>query len=323
MLRFSYSALIVLTILFTAACKKDVVHWEHVQKLNSNTTSRLNHIKFLGDNICIASGGLQFLQSDVARSTDGGYTWNTTSYPAAPKGMYGMGIAPNGNIYLSGIDGYVLYSADSGNTWQANQVGNWHPSVGGMFPVPDTGIFVSTILQRQCAITRVDANFRIIDEHTYLFGLNNMYMTDGSTGYVIGYGAVMKTTDRGNNWNFQDVKGDNFTAMDIHGDQIWLCGFNGGVYHTWDGGEHWERYRNGNDISLPRYYMLDIVFKDDKNGWAVCDDGKVIHSDDGGRHWAEYDRFTTSSLRSIALCPNGDLLAAGDNGAIYRIVPQQ
>lgn len=72
-------------------------------------------------------------------------------------------------------------------------------------------------------------------------------------------------------------------------------------------------------LALPRYNLLGIAFKDGQNGWAVCDDGKLIRTDDAGNHWEEYDRFTTSALRSIAICPNGDLLVAGDNGGIYRI----
>jgi photosystem II stability/assembly factor-like uncharacterized protein len=322
MLRLCGFTLIILTVLFTCSCKKDVLQWKYVQKLNSNTTSRLNHVRFIGNDVCIASGGIQFLQSDVVRSADGGYTWAAFAHPDAPKEMYGMGVAPNGKIYLSGIDGDILHSSDTGKTWQFNRIENWNVYVGGTFPVPDTGIFVSSVLQRQCTITRVDVAFHIFDEQTYAFGLNNIYMTGPSTGYIIGYGAVMKTTDRGDNWNFQDVKGDNFTAMDIHGDQIWMCGFNGSVYHTWDGGEHWEVFRNGNDISIPRYNMLGIVFKDNRKGWAVCDDGKVIHSDDGGKHWAEYDRFTTDALRSIAICPNGDLIVCGDKGGLYRILPK-
>ncbi len=251
----------------------------------------------------------------------GGYTWSATSNTDAPKEMFGMGVSPNGNIYLCGVDGDVLHSKDNGTTWQFNRIYDWLHYDGGTFPTPDTGIFVSTVLQRQCTITRIDSSFNILDEKTFLFGLNNIYMTSQSTGYVIGYGTVMKTTDRGNTWNFQDVNGDNFNAMDIHGDEIWMCGYTGSIFHTTDGGNSWQRLRNGNDITLPRYYLMDIVFKDELNGWAVCDNGKMIHTDDGGNHWEEYNQFTTASLRSIALCPNGDLLAAGDNGAIYRITP--
>ena len=312
---------LVLIITFFTNCKKDLLYLQKVQLLNSNTTGQLNHIQFIGNNICIAAGGNTFYQSDIVRSVDGGYTWTAISDTDAPKEMYGIGISANGNIYLSGIDGDVLHSKDSGNTWQFNRIGNWDQYHGGTFFSTDTGIFVSSVLQRECTIARIDSNFNILDQQTFLFGLNNIYMVSQTTGYIIGYGTVMKTTNTGKTWNFQNVAGDNFMAMDIHGEEMWLCGYMGSIYHTTDGGNSWQTLRNGNDITLPRYYLMDILFTDGQNGWAVCDNGKVIHSDDGGQHWEEYNQFTTNSLRSIALCPNGDLLTAGNNGVIYRITP--
>ena len=319
MTRYSGRILIVVLILLTASCKKDVLHWQKVQQLNSNTTSRLNNIKFIDNNICIIAGGEQFTKSEILRSDDGGHTWTNFTHPDAPKEMYGMSVSSNGAIYLSGVDGDVLHSADSGKTWQFNRINNWKVYKGGAFPAPDTGIFVSTVLQRQCTITRVDAGFNIMDEQTFQFGLNNIYMVNPAIGYIIGYGSVMKTTDHGTTWNFQDVKGDNFTAMDIHSDEIWMCGSNGGIYHTYDGGKKWNNFRNGNDISLPRYFLRSILFKDSNNGWAVGDDGVVIYSKDGGQHWSAYEKFTSNNLRSVAVCPDGDLLIAGDNGTLFRL----
>jgi photosystem II stability/assembly factor-like uncharacterized protein len=198
---------------------------------------------------------------------------------------------------------------------------NWNVYRGGTFVTPDTGIFVSSVLQRQSTITRVDSAFKIIDEQTFLFGLNNIYMSGADTGYAIGYGVVMKTTNRGASWDYLDVDGDNFTAMDLHGNEMWLCGANGGIYHSYDAGVNWQRLRNGNDLSVARYMLRCILFTDHLHGWAAGDKGKVIYTNDGGINWAEYKSFTPSTLRSIARCPNNDLLLAGDDGALYRIKP--
>jgi photosystem II stability/assembly factor-like uncharacterized protein len=261
------------------------------------------------------------LHSTMLRSTDGGYTFTATTDTDAPKEMYGMGVSANGTMYLCGVDGDVLRSRDQGLSWQFNRIGDWLHYFGGTFITPDTGIFVSSVLQRQGTITRIDSNFHIIDEQTFNFGMNNIYVVDANTAYLIGYGTVMKTTDRGSTWQFLNVANDNFTAMDIHGEEIWLCGYAGSVFHSTDGGQNWHRQRDGNDFTLPRYSMLDIVFKDRLNGWAVCDNGKMLYSNDGGNHWMEYDQFVTSALRSIALCPNGDVLVCGDNGNIFRLTP--
>jgi photosystem II stability/assembly factor-like uncharacterized protein len=235
--------------------------------------------------------------------------------------MNGLGVSPQGKMYLCGVDGTILHSRDTGKSWQTGRIGDWLVYVGASFPAEDTGVFVSSVLQRQGTITQVDSNFNIITEDTYQFGLNDVYMVSPSTGYVIGYGAVLKTTDYRRSWVFQNVKGDNFTAMDIHGEEIWMCGANGGIYHTTDGGGHWQNYRNGNNLSLPHYFLRCIAFKDNQNGWAAGDEGRLIYTDDGGHHWMEYERFTTENLRSMAICPNGDLILVGDNGSLFRLVP--
>jgi len=314
--------LFLLFIFAICSCKKDLLQWQKVQQLSSNTTGQLNHVQFINDSVCLIAGGIQWSQSEVLRSTDGGFTWTNTSFSSVPIELYGMGIATNGAVYVSTQYGDVFHSKDAGKTWLYNRITNYLDYVGCSFPTPDTGIFVSTVLQRQCTITRVDSNFNIRDQQTFNFGLNNIYMVSPSVGYVIGYGTVMITRDCGNTWSYQNIQGDNFEAMDIHGEEIWMCGYNGCVYHTADGGNNWARLRNGNDITLPHYPLMGIVFKDSQNGWGVCDNGKVISTDDGGNHWEEYKQFTANSLRSIAICPNGDLLVAGDNGSIYRLVTQ-
>jgi photosystem II stability/assembly factor-like uncharacterized protein len=214
-------------------------------------------VKFINNNICVINGGVQWSRSEALRSIDGGYTWVDDSFSVTIE-TYGMGVSPNGNIYLSTYYGNVIYSKDLGTTWQHGTIGDYLPYVGGFFVTPDTGIFVNTILERRSGITRVDSNFNIIDSQIFVFGLNNIYMTNASIGYVVGYGTVMKTTDRGNNWKVQKVQGDNFEAMDVHGDEIWMCGYMGSIYHTTDGGENWERLRNGNDTAkiLPDGYCV-------------------------------------------------------------------
>ena len=316
---FHWGLSVIAICLLAAGCKKDLLYWQHVQQLNTHTTSRLDNIRFLGNNICVIAGGVQFSTAEVLRSADGGYTWQNHAYPQAGKEMTGMSVTSLGHIYLCGADGTVLYSADSGLSFGFNRIGSWATLTGGTFATPDTGIFVSTVLQRNSAITRIDSAYHIINTDSFDFGMNNMYMADMNNGYIVGYGAVMKTVNRGNSWMFLDPTDDNFTAMDIHGDEIWMCGANGSVYHTINAGYHWDRYRNGNDIALPRYGLRCILFKDELNGWAAGDGGVMIHSNDGGKHWAQYSSFTGSTIRSMALCPNGDLLAAGDDGTLFRL----
>ena len=321
MIRYLNLFLAILVLVYASSCKKDLLHWRKVARLNSNTTTTLNNIRFLGNNIAIIGGGIQYTQAEILRSVDGGYTWTANSYPQVGKGMMGCSVTTSGQVFLCGTDGDVMHSNDSGRSWQVARIPDWGNYVGASFTTADTGVFVSSRIQYEGSITEVDSNFNIIYTQNYQFGINNVYMVSPAIGYVIGYGAVLKTTDGRKTWNFLDINGDNFTSMDIHGDEIWMCGSNGSILHTFDGGNSWTKFRNGNDFTQKRYRLQCIVFKDELNGWAAGEDGVVLHSIDGGQHWMEYDNFTSVILRSIAICPNGDLLVSGDGGALFRIVP--
>lgn len=305
-----------------AGCKKDQLRVQQVvYTLQSNTTDRLDKIRFVGDKDCFVSGGEMFDRATVLHSTDGGVTWTASSHPDAGKAMFGMGVSPQGGLFMCGVDGTVLHTSDTGKSWKVGRILNWQHYVAVDYVTADTGVFISTILQRGGSIVQVDAAFNIIQEDSVKFGLNNVYMVSPKVGYVVGYGAVLKTSDYRKTWLFQDVHGDNFTAMDVHGEEIWMCGSNGGIYHTSNGGDKWECLRNGNSLALPRYMLRDILFTDADHGWAVGDDGLLIRTEDGGHNWMEYEHFTKHALRDIAKCPNGDLLIAGDAGSLYRVVP--
>lgn len=319
---FRLSALMALLAIFlVSSCKKDLLHWRKVVQLNTHTDSRLNHIRFLDGHVCLVTGGITFERAEVLRSTDGGYTFVNDLYPESGKEAKGFAVGADGTVYLCGTDGTVLHSKDQGKTFQFGRINTWQRYTGVAYPVPDTGVFVNTIVQEYGSIQQVDSNYNVIDEVTFKFGMNDIYMLNASTGYVIGYGAVLKTTDYRRSWHYLDVIGDNFTCLNILGPDMWLCGYNGGIYHSDDEGRHWSKMRNGNDITVPRYRLYSIAFADRLRGWAVGEQGKVIYTRDGGKHWAEYEHFTNSTLCCIAVCPDGTLLMGGDNGVLFRVIP--
>lgn len=152
------------------------------------------------------------------------------------------------------------------------------------------------------------------------YEVNDMVLLPDRTGYMCGYGVMARTVDDGATWQLQDIREDNFNALDVHStNEVWTCGWNGSIYHTIDAGRSWVRKRNGNDLTKPRYHLYDILFTDAQNGYAVGENGLVIYSDDGGDHWMEMDRFTGEALYSVALCPDKSLLICGEKGVLYRL----
>jgi photosystem II stability/assembly factor-like uncharacterized protein len=312
--------LCIATILFVA-CKKEKLDWQHVQKLESHCDHRLNNIRFLNDTLGYVVGGIRFDKATILVTRNGGNTWELHDLPDAGKSIFGIAQKPTGEVYAIGFDGKLLKTTDEGKNWSFYQMNSYQPYKDLTFIEPSTGIIIGGISFNYGVMAYINDQNDIYKFDTFAYELNDIEMLNNRTGYISGCGVVMKTSDGAVKWHIQDIKNDNFTAVHALNEQeLWVCGYNGSVFHTTDGGENWDNLRSGNDIKKARYRLLDIYFKDRDNGWAVGEDGIVIHSTDGGRHWDLYKKFTDAALRSITATPDGHLIVCGDNGSLYKLM---
>ncbi len=315
---------LLITIIFSLSCKKDLLYFQNVQQLDSHTSvDRLNRIFFVNDTLGFIAGGQRFYNAVILTTRDGGYTWKKDTFPQAGKEMFGLVQSASSTIYSCGYDGKLLYTNDMGNSWNFSQM-QYLPENDIAFTDSTHAIVVGGQSFYSGYMSYINNYGGFIKWDSLNYQINRIKMVNGNTGYQCGYGVISKTTDKGQTWNILQVQGDDFTGMDIHnnGNELWVCGYNGSVFHSSDGGNSWERLRNGNDLTIAHYNLLDIFFQDSQNGWAVGENGLVLYSKDAGHHWMQYNHFTDNGLRSLSLRPNGDLIVCGDNGALYRISPQ-
>ncbi|WP_276134665.1 WD40/YVTN/BNR-like repeat-containing protein [Polluticoccus soli] len=303
------------------ACKKEKLDWQQVQKLESHCNHRLNNIYFLNDTLGYTVGGLRFDKSTILVTKDGGNTWELHDIPEAGKSIFNVAQKPTGEVYAVGFDGKLLRTTDGGDNWSFFQMNSYQPYKDLTFIEPSTGIIIGGISFNYGVMAYIDDQNDIYRYDTFNYELNDIEMLDNRTGYISGYGVVLKTADGAVKWKLQDIKNDNFTAIHAQSEnELWVCGYNGSIYYTSNGGEKWEQFRSGNDIKKPRYRLLDIYFKDRTNGWAVGEEGVVIHTTDGGHSWDLYKKFTSNALRCITQTPDGQLIVCGDNGSLYKLL---
>jgi photosystem II stability/assembly factor-like uncharacterized protein len=311
--------ILFISITLFCSCKKDKLHFDKVITLHSNTTDRLNAILVSGNTI-YAVGGERFDRATIIISRDAGNNWQAINLPQAGKALYGIADNGNGRVYACGFDAKLLWSSDEGHNWNFVQMSNWQPFKRLAFVEPNKAIAVMGVSYNSGGRVFIDAAGSILRWDSTATEYNDIVMADANTGYISGYGVVMKTTDGGNNWSFQNIKNDNFTALSmLNKDNLWTCGVGGSIYHTTDGGNNWERKRNGNNLTKAKYHLHDLLFIDNNTGWCVGEGGVVIYTKDGGKTWSEYETFTHNILRSIALLPDGNLLVCGDYGSMYKL----
>jgi photosystem II stability/assembly factor-like uncharacterized protein len=67
----------------------------------------------------------------------------------------------------------------------------------------------------------------------------------------------------------------------------WICGTNGLVFQTNNGGTTWSPQNTGIAFGLGNGQSVnDITFSNTSQGWAVCTAGLILGSNDGGTNWS-------------------------------------
>ncbi|MBS1775301.1 MAG: hypothetical protein JSS64_03365 [Bacteroidetes bacterium] len=304
-------------------CRKDKVHWQLVQRIETGSgQDRFNRIFFLNDTVGFVVGGSRFDHSTILRTIDGGQHWQMQHIVDAPKGLYGICASPDGKLFAIGFDGKLLRSNDLGQSWELYQIA-YLPYKDVCMLNAKQGLAIGGISFVTGFFTRFDSagSYSAFDSLSY--ELNDIEMVSENIGYMAGNSTIFRTNNGGQNWIPQVVKNDDFTAIHAYPDgNVWTCGYSGSIWNSSDFGLNWHCVRNGNNFLLPRYRLLDIVFFSSQVGFAVGENGTFITTDDGGLHWMEMDKFTSEALRSIYLTKQGDLFVCGDSGGLFRIKPK-
>lgn len=114
-------------------------------------------------------------------------------------------------------------------------------------------------------------------------------------------GVVFHTVDGGRHWEKHRIKGEGFRAIQFVNEKVgWVVGT--AIYKTIDGGKTWEKKAIGKGVDL-----MGISFLNERIGW-ICgayygggqEDGIVLHTVDGGESW-------TINYLDQDLCPIVDI----------------
>jgi photosystem II stability/assembly factor-like uncharacterized protein len=93
-------------------------------------------------------------------------------------------------------------------------------------------------------------------------------------------GDVQRSFDFGKTWQSLPIAGSPFRAITALGNDVWVGGNAGALYHSGDAGQSWEKIAlvSTDDIT-------HIEFSDPQNGLLNTATGQVWSTSDGGRTW--------------------------------------
>ena len=140
-----------------------------------------------------------------------------------------------------------------------------------------------------------------------LFPLNNQLV------FAVGSGGLIVNTINGDNWQVQTSPVNEFLFGVYFLDENlgWICGDNGVILKTINGGLTWLQQNNSETAKL-----YDICFVNENSGWAVGRNGTILHSINSGSSWVKQNSVTNHRLYGVHFLDENKGFAVGENGTV-------
>ena len=308
-------------IVFFSSCRKTVQLNIHEILVDTLTTRNLEDMLFVSADTGFIVGGNRYEDGMILSTFDGGLTWHLKDN-VSPWILYSIKSTPNHKVYTTGIIGRVLISVNNGKKWDSMQV--WGPGCDFLklyFVDNNLGFAVGGSSNSDGVVQKFNGTSWSTDVAKISRIINNIQMLNTKTGYIVGFGGVLKTTDGGNTWDLTTAEGDNFTALHFFNEQHgFVIGYNGTLLETTDGGANWNSKRNGNSPFNASWQFTDIAFSSEAMGYIAGTNGLLLKTTDGGNHWKKSSYFSAQTVRKIYIQSPQLIWLLGDAASLFQLI---
>jgi photosystem II stability/assembly factor-like uncharacterized protein len=260
----------------------------------------------------IAKSGTGFVavgeRGNIITSVDG-QSWVQSKVPT--RSTLTTVSVQGSNIWAAGHDGVIIYSNDSGKTWQRQRVQPWSADS---------------------------------QEITNGSAIMDTLFVDENIGYALGsYSLMLKTQDGGKTWDAVDISGSSsasaptdmvatnsgtFDANDLtiaaeddphlnsitrtQSGKLIVMGERGAGFRSDDDGATWQKLRLPYGGS-----MFGVISLGGEKILTFGLRGNVFESNDAGSTWTKIETGTDVSLQGGTVSDDGTVVLVGSNGALF------
>lgn len=288
----SFPVFLIITILAVQLASHASEAQEHWHLQNPVPTTGFYYIWGISSpsdsTLCVLGGSTY--NNVLFKTTDWGGTWSSYTLPAYSSYFDQEGLCFSDPLHgwAVGYGGYIAATTDGGVTWKKQQSGTaewlydvkfvssqrgW--AVGGSLTAK-TGTIIATTDGGKNWVAQVAP---IQDFFRHASFINQ------DTGWTVGYesGTVLKTTNGGAVWApVATLSPEAFSITFLDGQNGWVSGYPGTVWHTSTGGLAWEPQQNPYSGTTTSLY--DITFASPELGWAVGYNTSM-RTTNGGTTW--------------------------------------
>jgi len=274
----------------------------------SGSTTHLNGVAFFDSVVGIAVGEV----GTILRTADGGLNWDEIG-GQGNKFLWRAYFVNESDGWITGTNGTLLYTNDKGLNWAEQNVNSTNylraidqfDEANTWLVGNDGALFFSN-----------DQGDNWIDKSvTFQYDFTDVeFVTDSMGVFVGGNGLIMITEDAANSLTRINVTDKHIVKVYFINDSVgWICGQEGLIYKTTNGGYSWGAQNSGSSE-----FIQDITFVNANEGWAVGRNGLLIGTLDGGENWDILNSPTSSALLSVDFVDSSIGWAAGDRGTILK-----
>lgn len=287
-----------------------------------NTSYDFTKALFLNDK-AILIGGEHFNVSMIYQLENNGQVNEIKiENEQANKQLTAISQANDGTLMTVGYNGKILISKDSGTHWDFVQSNTWFDFLGIDFNEKDSAYIVAGApfnIGQIATCNQFGEGARTAQEE-FNFVIEDIKFLSNHIGYLCGYGAVMKSYDDGNTWEYLDAKDDYFKAMSWENEKEGVVvGYEGCILQTQDGGKQWHIVRNGNNPLLQKIHFKDVANNGAALYVAVGEQGKLMMSTNYGKSWSMIKSFTQKDLNGVCFKNENECLVVGSSGSIFLL----
>lgn len=270
----------------------------------------------------LLAGGERYEKGEWLACTMPGYGCEEEADTLTTYGIYDLEMTNDTLGYLITTNNQFYRTTDGAVTWSYTQGnvpdGTWYPLFNQFMTGPESGFAVGGMALVYGVIFKTDNGWSWIAQ-SFDAELRDVFFTDDHTGYAVGAGVVLKTSDSGETWNYLDAEGDFFKAV-FFADAYtgYVAGDMGKILKTEDSGQHWEVLRGQNTFVGDSYHFNDIYFKDPNKG-IFCGENIILYTSDGGQNLTPVADIPADRYVRIISINQEKTLVVGKDGHLVEL----
>lgn len=307
----------IFLFLLLSSCAKESIKLE-TQELNIATDNDIYDIVFLDENIAYACGGELWKSGFIAKSEDGGTSWNIVYEHF--NIIFELEFLNENKGIAGAFWGGILKTEDGGNSWDYEE----YPDMSACNSVHflnDSSVLICTGSSYHFGgLCQYNFNSSSLSFSDYLQSFEASYFFDEEEGVLCSYGVIYKTYDGGNSLVATNGQGDFFKVVDFNQQGEGLAvGYEGKILSSKNKGSNWDKSTNKSRFFTTKGNLEGLSVYN-KNAFVCGENGSLFYTSNFFDSWLEVEHnYEHANLRTVYIKNESEAIIAGSDGLIFKI----